>query len=269
MTMTNVTNETALITGASSGIGAVYADRLAKRGYDLVLTARDTGRMETLAARLRDETGVTIEVIGADLTKREDVAAIEARLAKDDVTLFINNAGMSMTGNLLTAEPAQVETLIAVNISAPTLLAAAAGKAFGARGKGAIVNVASVLAFVSDRFDGTYNATKSHLLTISRWLNAQLKDQGVYSQALVPAVTRTEIWERSGQDVDAFPSEIVMSVEDLVDAALVGFDRREEVTIPPLADESLWTAYDTAREQLIGGFLNGTPAPRYREPALA
>ena len=267
--MTKVTNETALITGASSGIGAVYADRLAKRGYDLVLTARDTGRMEKLAERLRDETGVAVEVIGADLTKREDVARVEARLAKDDVTLFVNNAGMSLNGDLLSADPAQVETLIALNITAPTLLAAAAGKAFGARGKGAIVNVASVLGLVSDRFDGAYNGTKSHLITVSRWLNAQLKDKHVYVQALLPAATRTEIWERSGQDIDKYPPEMVMSVDDLVDAALVGFDRREEVTIPPLTDEGLWDAFDAARVELAGGFFNGTPAPRYREPALA
>jgi hypothetical protein len=267
--MTKVTNETALITGASSGIGAVYADRLAKRGYDLVLTARDTGRMEKLAARLRDEAGVAVEVIGADLTKREDVATVEERLAKNDITLFVNNAGMSLSGNLLTVESSTVETLIALNITAPTLLAAAAGKAFGARGKGAIVNVASVLGLVADQFDGAYNGTKAHLISVSRWLNAQLKDKGVYVQALLPAATRTEIWERSGQDIDAFPSEMVMSVDDLVDAALVGFDRREEVTIPPLTDETLWSAYDTARAKMNGGFFNGTPAPRYREPVLA
>ncbi len=267
--MTKVTNETALITGASSGIGAVYADRLAKRGFDLVLAARDTGRMEKLAARLRDETGVAVEVIGADLTRRADVARVEARLAEADVTLFVNNAGMSLTGDLLSADPAQVETLIALNVTAPTLLAAAAAKAFAARGKGAIVNVASVLGLVSERFDGAYNGTKSHLLTVSRWLNAQLKDKGVYVQALLPAATRTEIWARSGQDIDAFPREVVMDVNDLVDAALVGFDRREEVTIPPLADNGKWDAYDAARQDMAAGFSNGTPAPRYREPALA
>jgi short-subunit dehydrogenase len=88
-------------------------------------------------------------------------------------------------------------------------------------------------------------------------------------QALLPAATRTEIWERSGQDIDAFPADMVMSVDDLVDAALVGFDRREEVTIPPLADEGKWGAYDAARLEMTANFFNGTPAPRYREPALA
>src|SRR6201995_5987018 len=100
--MTQALNQTALITGASTGIGAVYADRLAHRGYDLILVARDVGRMETLAERLRKETGRTVEVLGADLTAPADVAKIETRLASDaTITLLINNAGMSLNGGLL------------------------------------------------------------------------------------------------------------------------------------------------------------------------
>lgn len=268
--MTEALNQTALITGASSGIGAVYADRLARRGYDLILVARDAARMEALGAKLHDATGRTIEVLRADLTDRADVATVEAKLASDPaITLFVNNAGMSLNGDLLSASPDEVERLIALNVTAPTRLAAVAGRAFAANGKGAIVNIASVLGLVSERFDGAYNGTKAHLLTVSRWLAAQLGDKGVYVQAVLPAATRTEIWERSGKDVDSFPAEVVMGVDDLVDAALVGFDRREEVTIPPLADETLWPAYDAARQAMLPGFNNGTPAPRYREPALA
>jgi uncharacterized protein len=261
---------TALITGASAGIGATYADRLARRGYDLILVARDAARMEALAERLRAATGRTISVERADLTDPADLARIEALLTDDvSITLFVNNAGMSMKGNLLTVEPAQIDQLLALNVTAPTRLAAAAGKAFAARGAGAIVNIASVLGLVSEQFDGAYNGTKSHLLTVSRWLGTQLADRGVYVQAVLPAATRTEIWERSGQDVDALPAEVVMTADDLVDAALVGFDKREAVTIPPLADEAAWDAYDAARLAMSAGFYNGTPAARYREAVAA
>ncbi|MGN6621265.1 MAG: SDR family NAD(P)-dependent oxidoreductase [Sphingomonas sp.] len=263
-------NETALITGASSGIGAVYADRLARRGYDLVLAARNTERMEALADRLRQETGRTIDVLRADLTDPADLAHVEKMLEDDPaITLLVNNAGMSLNGDLLTADPEELSRLIALNVTAPTRLAAAAGRAFATRGKGAIVNIASVLGLVVERFDGAYNGTKAHLLTVSRWLGHQLSDRGVYVQAVLPAATRTEIWERSGKDVDAMPPETVMSVDDLVDAALIGFDRREAVTIPPLADESLWQAHDAARMAMLPGFGTGTPAPRYRKPVAA
>jgi short-subunit dehydrogenase len=261
---------TALITGASTGIGAGYADRLAKRGHDLILVARDAARMEALAARLRAETGRTIEVLRADLTDRNDLAAIEHRLASDPaIDILVNNAGMSMHGTIVEAEPAQIERLIALNITAPSLLAAAAAKAFVTRGRGAIVNVASVLAVAPEAFDGLYSGSKAHLLNLSLSLANQLSDKGVYVQAVLPGATRTEIWERSGKDIDSFPPEIVMTVDDLVDASLVGFDRRETVTIPPLADESQWTAFNEARLALGPNLSRRDVAERYRalEPA--
>ena len=268
--MTDTASHTALITGASAGIGATYADRLARRGYDLILVARDEARLTTLAARLRADTGRTVTVLRADLTDSADVARIEARLVEDSsITLFVNNAGMSLSGNLLTVEPAAIERLIALNVTAPTRLAAAAGRAFATRGGGAIVNLSSVLSQVVEAFDGAYNGTKAHLLTVSRWLNRQLADRGVYVQAVLPAATRTEIWERSGMDIASLPPEIVMEVGDLVDAALVGFDAREEVTIPPLADEALWTAADDARAAMVPVLGGNRPAARYRQSAIA
>ncbi|MEJ5976181.1 SDR family oxidoreductase [Novosphingobium sp. PS1R-30] len=262
--MSNI-NGTALVTGASSGIGAVYADRLAKRGLDLVLVARDTARMEGLAERLRGETGVAIEVIGADLTADADVARIEARLAARDVTLLINNAGMSLDGSVLENGPAELARIIALNVTAPTRLAAAAAKAFVAKQEGAIVNIASVLALAPEMFDGVYSGTKAFLLNLSQALSAQLADKGVYTQAVLPGATRTEIWERSGKDVDAFPPDFVMGVDDLVDAALLGFDRRETITIPPLPDEGQWQAMQAARLAMAPNLSKGQVAPRYRE----
>ncbi|WP_242147609.1 SDR family NAD(P)-dependent oxidoreductase [Sphingomonas sp. BAUL-RG-20F-R05-02] len=275
--MANVLNETALVTGASAGIGAVYADRLAARGYDLILVARDTARLEALARRLRDETGRTVTVLRADLTDSADVATVAARLADDaGITLLVNNAGMALDGDLFTASAADVARIIALNITAPTLLARAAGKAFVARAAagqagGAIVNIASVLALMAETFDGVYSGSKAYLLNLSQSLAAHYGDKGPYVQAVLPGATRTEIWERSGKDVEAMPAEMVMAVGDLVDAALAGFDARETVTIPPLADAELprWQALDTERQNLATVLSRREPAARYRSPAQA
>jgi len=263
------TQGTVLITGASTGIGAVYADRLAKRGHDLVLVARDAARLEALAQRLRSETGVNIEVLPADLTADRDVAAIEGRLAKGDVGVLINNAGMSLNGSVLENGPEELTRIIALNVTAPTRLAAAAAKVFVAKGEGAIVNLASVLALAPEAFDGVYSGTKAFVLNLSQALTAQLSDKGVYTQAVLPGATRTEIWERSGKDVNAMPAEMVMDVDDLVDAALLGFDRREAITIPPLADESQWDAVQQARLVFTQNMSRRDVAPRYREAITA
>ena len=130
--MAHNNNGVALVTGASTGIGAVYADRLARRGYDLVLVARDRSRLEALATRLRDETGGSVEVLIADLTDRGQLAAVEARIAANPpVSLLVNNAGMALNGTVATASPEDIERLIALNVTAPTLLAAAAARTFG------------------------------------------------------------------------------------------------------------------------------------------
>jgi len=261
---------TAIVTGASSGIGAVYADRLARRGYDLILVARNGARLETLAQSLRSSTGRSVDLLVADLSQSADVARVEQRLADDaSITLLINNAGMSLNGDTLDNAPDEIETIIALNVTAAARLAIAAGKAFGARGKGGIVNIASILGIAFEVYEGVYAGTKGFIINLSRNLTAKLRDKGVHVQAVLPGATRTEIWERSGKDVDAFPAEMVMDVNDLVDAALVGFDRREEVTIPPLADEGLWTSYETARQAMLGELSKRDLAPRYREAVTA
>jgi uncharacterized protein len=261
---------TALITGASSGIGAVYADRLAHRGHDLILVARDGARMETIASRLRAETGRSVEVLPADLTSQAELAKIEDRLGSDRaITVLVNNAGASLNGGLLDNEPAVLAKLIALNITAPTLLAAAAGKAFGQRKAGAIINIASVLALAPELFDGVYSGSKAYLLNLTQRLAVDLKDKGVRAQAVLPGATRTEIWERSGKDVDALLPGMVMEVDDLVDAALFGFDKGEVVTIPPLADEGLWTTFNQARLALAPNLSRREVASRYRQTVAA
>lgn len=260
---------TALITGASTGIGATYADRLARQGYDLILVARDAGRMQTLADTLTAQTGVAVDVLPADLTDRAQLETVIARIASDPaITLLLNNAGMSLNGSLFENDVAAVDTILSLNITAPTLLAQAAGAAFATRGAGTIINIASVLALAPELFEGVYSGTKAYLLNLSLSLANQLRDKGVHVQAVLPGATRTEIWARSGKDVDAMPAGFVMEVGDLVDAALVGLARRETVTMPPLADEALYSAYDAARTAMHPVMSTSNVAPRYRtDPA--
>lgn len=266
--MTSKSLGTALITGASTGLGAVYADRLARRGHDLILVARDGARMEALAQNLRAETGCSVEVMPADLTDLGDVSRIADRLGSDaSITMLVNNAGMSLNGGLLDNGPEALVQLIALNMTAPTLLAAAAGRAFVARRGGTIVNIASVLALAPERFDGVYSGSKAYILNLSLSLAETVKASGVRVQAVLPGATRTEIWARSGKDIDSFPAAIVMEAGDLVDAALVGLDKGETVTIPPLANDEQWTAYTEARLAMGPNLSRREVAERYRVPA--
>jgi short-subunit dehydrogenase len=254
---------TALITGASSGIGKTYADRLARRGHNLVLVARDAGRMEALAATLRAETGVTIDVLPADLTDSAELARVEARL-RDDATigLLINNAGASAPGGFANPDVEALDRLIRLNVTAVVRLAGATVPRMLAQGGGAIVNVSSVLGVAPELSPGIYPATKSFVLTFSQALQSELGPKGLYVQAVLPAATRTEIWERHGRKLEDIPG--LMEVEELVDAALVGFDRREAITIPPLPDAGQWEAFEAARKAMMPGFRNEHAAVRYQ-----
>lgn len=254
---------TVLITGASSGIGATYADCFAKRGHDLVLVARDAARLNALATRLRTATGVKVDVLPADLSVTADLAKVEKHLRDDAaIGILVNNAGMAAPGGFADGDPDIMEALIKVNVTAVTRLAAAAVKRFLAQGKGDIINIASVLGLAPEIGLGAYSASKSFVLTLSQSLNAELGSRGLYVQAVLPAATRTEIWERSGRDVNKLAG--VMDVGELVDAALAGFDRRETVTIPPLPDAAQWEAFNAARQAMLPNFANERAAPRYR-----
>lgn len=253
-----------LITGASSGIGAAYADRLARRGHELILVARNEARLEELASSLSRDTGRTPEVLVADLADRAQLAAVKNRLAGDaSIGALINNAGVSLSGTVLDADLPAIENLLAVNVLAPTLLARAAANAFRGRGAGTIVTISSVLALIPERFDPAYSATKAFLLNLCQGLAQQLSGSGVHVQAVLPGMTRTEIWERSGKSVESFPAEMVMEVGDLVDAALVGLDRGETVTIPPLADEAPWQDLQAARMRLAPQLSRREVGARY------
>jgi len=261
---------TALVTGASTGIGAVYADRLAKRGYDLVLVARDKARLDSLAARLRAETGVKADVLKADLTVKAEMATVEQRLRDDaSITLLVNNAGIAGQGGFANADLDKQEDLITLNVTAVTRLAGAAIPGFLQRGGGSIVNLASVVAYIPEMMPGIYSASKAFVVNFSKSLQTELGPKGIYVQAVLPAATATEIWERSGRSISDLAPGTVMPVDDLVDAALLGFDRRELVTLPSLPDEGLWNALEAARGALAQNVSHGRPAARYRETVAA
>lgn len=253
---------TVLITGASSGIGAVYADRFAKRGHDLVLVARDEGKLAALAGRLRAEAGVAVDVLRADVTDTTDLAKVEARLRDDrKIGVLVNNAGASLAGTFADQGPDAVANLINLNVTALTRLAAVAAPRFAAAGEGAIVNIGSVVGLAPEFGLSVYGATKAFVLFLSQGLNVELGPKGVYVQAVLPAATRTDIWEKSGKDVSQIAG--LMEVEDLVDAALVGFDRRETITIPPLPDAGQWETLNAARLGMLPNFAQVKPAARY------
>lgn len=257
---------TVFITGASSGIGATYAERFARRGHDLVVVARDKARLDALAVRLRTECNVAVDVLQADLTRPADLSVLETRL-RDDVRIgiLINNAGMPQPKGFLEQTAESIETLIALNTTAVTRLAAAVAPRLAQSGTGAIVNIGSVVGFAPEFGMSIYGATKAFVLFLSQGLNVELAPKGVYVQAVLPAATRTEIWARGGVDVDTLPE--VMDVEELVDAALVGFDRRELVTIPPLHVAERWDALEGARQGLMSDIRQAHAAERYRPQA--
>ena len=256
---------TALITGASTGIGAVYAKRLAARGHNLVLVARDAARLQALASELQG-TGVKAEILPADLTRREDRAKVEQRLEADAaITMLVNNAGIAVSGPLANNDPDALERMLELNVTAPTRLAAAAARAFSARKKGTIINIASVLALAPERFNGVYDATKAFLLSLSQAMQNELAATGVRVQAVLPGATRTEIWGKMGADIDSVPASMLMGVDEMVDAALKGLDLGELVTIPSLPDIADWKAFEAARVALGPNLSRQHAAARYHE----
>ena len=256
---------TAVVTGASSGIGAVYADRLARRGYDLILVARRRDRLEAIAERLHRETGRNIKLLIADLADPAGLASAEKLLREDpSITMLVNNAGTASTVPFLELDPETANKMIQLNVTAPTLLARAVAEPFARRGSGTIINISSVTALVPPALvSGVYAGTKAYLLALSEALQSELGRKGIMVQAVLPGVTATDIWADAGTSVEHLPKEIVMSSKDLVDAALAGLDRGELITIPPLHDIDLWNRYDAARRAFDGKLSSKDPAARY------
>lgn len=254
----------ALITGASSGIGATYAKQLAARGTNLILVARDAARLNLLAQSLRESHGVEVSVLAADLTNHDDLQRVDHEIQQNKaITLLVNNAGMTVEGEFIDGDIAKIQTMLTLNILALTQLAHTAAQAFRARRNGTIVNIGSVLALVSESANGAYNASKAYVLSLTRNLHRELAESGVRMQAVLPGLTRTEIFERAGKSINELPAEMLMEVDDLVSAALRGLDAGELVTIPSVEDVQLWQSYEEARIAILPFISLNKPASRY------
>jgi short-subunit dehydrogenase len=262
--MSQLNKGVAVITGASSGIGAVYADRLARRGHDLLLIARRHDRLQQLAAEIAGRTGRKVEVLAADLGAPADLARVE-RVLRDDprITVLVNNAGVAAVTPLLDANVDDMSRMIALNVDALMRLTYAVVPAFVRRGLGTIINIASIVAVAPELLNGVYGGTKAFVLAFSQSLRKELADKGVRVQVVLPGATATDLWSIAGRPVEQLPKEIVMSVDDLVDAALAGLDQGEFVTLPALPQVEQWDAYEGARQALMPNLSRATPADRY------
>jgi uncharacterized protein len=255
---------TALITGASTGIGAVYADRLAKRGYDLILVARSQDKLNEVANHIQSATGRKVETLQADLTVPAEVQRIVDRLATDtSITALVNNAGIAAAGKLLESDPNYLDQMIQLNVTALTRLALAAAASFVARANGLIINIGSVVALAPELLNGTYSGTKAYVQNFSTSLKNELAGKGVTIQVVLPGATATPLWDKAGVPIHSLPAEWVMTTEDMVDASLAGLDQGEFATIPALPDAADFEAYEKARLALAPNLSRKNPADRY------
>lgn len=262
--MTTLEKGTALITGASSGIGAIYADRLAHDGYDLILVARRREPLDALARRLTDETGRSVQVFQADLNDPKGVAGVEQLLRTDrTLSMLVNNAGLGATAPLLEADVERMAEIISLNVSALTRLTYAAVPGFVARGGGTVINIASVVAIAPELLNGVYGGSKAYVLAFTRSLHHELAAKGVRVQAVLPGATATEFWDVAGRPIEHLPSAIVMPADAMVDAALAGLRQGELFTIPALPDARDLAAYEEARAKLLPQLSRSAPAERY------
>jgi short-subunit dehydrogenase len=262
--MSDSSKPVALVTGASAGIGAVYAERLARRGYDLVLVARRADRLRALSSRLTAAHGTNVTIVEADLTRDADVTRVE-QVIRDNpaITLLVNNAGNSTLAPVAETSEQDATAMVALNVTALTRLTHAILPALLARNEGAIINVASVLSFHALPISAIYSGTKGYVMNFSRGLLQELAGTNVRLQLVMPASTATELWDLSGVPLASLNQASVMSAENLVDAALAGFDMGEAITLPSVHDAGLWDRFDEARGALFAATQTGVPARRY------
>ncbi len=208
--------------------------------------------------------GRSVTPLSADLNDSADLAKVETTLRDDPtLTLLVNNAGTASVAPLLNADVEKMDGMIALNITALTRLTYAAAPAFVARGAGTIINIASVVGISPETLNGVYGATKAYVIALSHSLQHELADKGIRIQAVLPGATATDLWEIAGLPWQKLPASIVMSPEDMVEAALIGLDQGELVTIPGLQDGDEWTRFEGSRRALSARFGNSVPAPRY------
>jgi short-subunit dehydrogenase len=255
---------TALITGASTGIGSVYARRLAQRGYDLILVARDQERLTNLANDITAKTGRKAETLSADLTVKADLKRVEERLRFDSsVSALVNNAGFGGVAKLIDSNVDDMDNMIQLNVTALTRLTSAALPGFLKRSKGLIINISSVVALSPELLNGVYSGTKAFVVNLTQSLHNEVKDKGVRVQAVLPGATSTEFWDRAKLPVHNLPAEIVMTAEEMVDASLAGLDQGELITIPALPNLGDWEKFEETRKALGPNLSRQYSAARY------
>jgi hypothetical protein len=255
---------TAVVTGASAGIGKVYAERLAARGHDLLLVARREDRLAALATELRAKHGVAAAILVADLARPTDLDRVAAAIAEDArITIVVNNAGLANFAPVAAGAPAAFEEMTDVNVRAVVHLSIAAVGAFTKRDRGTLVNIGSVLGFGALPGGTGYSGTKGYVLNFTRGLQEEVAGTNVFVQLVLPAATATDIWDLSGRPLSSLDPATVMPVDDLVDAALAGLDLREPVTLPTVEDAQLLADYDAARVKLLAASRRNRAASRY------
>jgi len=256
---------TAFITGASGGIGAAYAERLARRGHDLALVGRNRSRLNALAARISDETSRDVQVLAADLSDWKALASLESFLKQDaSASMLVNGAGVGAAAPLLQSNAEKMEEMIKLNVGVLVRLTYAAAPGFVARGRGTIINISSSAAIGPETLNGVYGGTKAFVLAFSQSLRHELEGKGVRVQAVLPGATLTDFWNAAGLPVYNLPPETVMPAGEMVDAALAGLDLGEFATIPSLPNIADWDAFEAARQKLLPNLSFALPAARYR-----
>jgi hypothetical protein len=254
----------AVVTGASSGIGAVYAERLAARGHSLLLVARRPDRLANTRDRLSSNYRAEVATLVADLERPSDVSDLEARVAAEDVTFVVNNAGAGGLGRSQDKTADQLERIIQLNITALTRLSHAALTGFRKRGAGVLVNIGSMMAHAATASAAAYSASKAYALNFTQSLQMEYAGSPIRIQLVMPGPIRTEFFSSQGVSESIFPLESYLSPEQLVDAALAGLDAGEAVTIPSMLDEQVWIALEAARTEFVKATMSGKVAMRYR-----
>ena len=222
----------AVITGASSGIGAVFAEVLAARGMDLIIIARRRDRLEALERKVRDEAGVTAQVVVADLTDQEVLRTVEALLARAEIDLLINCAGFGTYEDFHKIDPDRIKKELTLDLIVPAALSRAVIPGMLARGRGDILNVCSMAGFIPIPRHATYCAAKAGLIRLTEALHGELAGTGVRVFAVCPGPVPTEFFEISGFKLEDVPQYLMQSAIECVDLALRSWDRCEVLTIP-------------------------------------
>lgn len=258
------TKGTAVVTGASSGLGAVFADRLASRGYDLILVARRADRLDALQTRLSSQYSISAKAAVADLATKADLDSLVEKLRDDkSITMLVNDAGAASMKPLVSIGDAELHPMIYVNMTALTRLTLAVLSGFKERDHGTIINIGSSLAVYTPPHTAIYSATKAYVMNFTLGMQQELVGTKVVAQLVLPAKTATEIWKNSDVPLSSLNQSVVMTAENCVDAALSGLDQGELATFPSVEDYQLWLDFEDVRRQLFDATQTGKPASRY------